>query len=178
MLPSLPIADMLGGLTGAIAVMLALRDRARHGGSYHCDTALTSVDTIQLLEEVGCYPPEVVKKIQDTYNFGPQTPDLHVEELLFVVADAWQKKTDLLKRKEYYAHFAESPFGKDHVILVNMPNTLSMMPEADLSDRVPWSDTTTQVSHHTGSILQSLICITRMCNGLINNRIYSKMDLR
>lgn len=118
-LPSLPIADMVGGLSGAVAVLLALRDRAKHGGSYHCETALTSVDTIQLEEEMGCYPPEIVKKIQETYEFGPQTPDLHVEELLGVVLSAWYNKTNLFKTKEFFTHFDESPFGKNHVILVS-----------------------------------------------------------
>lgn len=116
-LPSLPIADMVTGAAGALDVMLALRDRAKHGGSYHADVALTSIDTIQMTKEFGLYPPEIVKKIQDTYRFGPMTPDLHVEDLLFVVLSAWASTTDLLKTKEYFAHFAESPFGKDHMIL-------------------------------------------------------------
>ncbi|KAK4556860.1 hypothetical protein LTR86_005840 [Recurvomyces mirabilis] len=116
-LPSLPVADMLGGLVGAVEVMMALRDRAEHGGSYHCHAALTAVDTIQLVEEMGCYPPEVVKKIQEVHKFGPQTPDLHVEELLFAVYEAWKKNSDLLDCETYFAHFADSPFGKDHVTL-------------------------------------------------------------
>ena len=39
---------MLSGATGALDVLLALRDRATYGGSYHADVALTAVDTFQL----------------------------------------------------------------------------------------------------------------------------------
>ena len=116
-LPSLPIADMLTGALGVLDILLALRDRATKGGSYHVDVALTSIDTIQLTKEFGLYQPETVRKIQDRYKFMPMKPEHHVEELLFVMYAAWSGSTDLLQRKEYFAHFAESPFGKDHTIL-------------------------------------------------------------
>ena len=116
-LPSLPIADMLSGATGALDVLLALRDRAAYGGSYHADVALTAVDTFQLTRECGLYPPETVKKIQETLKFPPMTPDLHVEDLLAIMCTAWDAHTDLLKRKGYFVHFDDSPFGKDHAIL-------------------------------------------------------------
>ena len=116
-LPSLPIADMLTGLAGAVDVMLALRDRAKFGGSYHCDAALVAIDAIQVSPEFGLYPPEIVEKIQDTHGFAPMTPDLHVGDLLGVVLKAWGQSTDLLKRTEFFSKFAESPFGKDHIIL-------------------------------------------------------------
>ncbi|KAK5123465.1 hypothetical protein LTR85_002503 [Meristemomyces frigidus] len=116
-LPSLPVADMLTGAAGALDVMLALRERAQHGGSYHCDAALTAIDTIQLKPEFGLYSPEIVKKIQDVHRFAPMTPDLHVSDLLFVVIRAWAETTDVLKRKDFFSHFVESPFGKDHIIL-------------------------------------------------------------
>lgn len=70
-LPSLPIADMLTGAFGALDVLLALRDRATHGGSYHADVALTAIDCIQVSKEFGLYPPEIVKKLQDTYEYPP-----------------------------------------------------------------------------------------------------------
>jgi hypothetical protein len=116
-LPSLPIADMLTGLAGAVDVMLALRDRAKHGGSYHCDAALVAIDAIQVEPEFGLYPLDIVEKIQDKHGFAPMTPDLHVSDLLSVVIKAWAQTTDLLERKEFFSHFAESPFGKDHIIL-------------------------------------------------------------
>ncbi|RMZ75090.1 hypothetical protein DV737_g5460, partial [Chaetothyriales sp. CBS 132003] len=64
-LPPLPIADMLSSAVGVIDAMLALRDRAKHGGSYHATVALTAVDAVQLVEEV--------------------------EELLIILCDAWKK---------------------------------------------------------------------------------------
>ncbi|KAM4063090.1 coA-transferase family III domain-containing protein [Hirsutella rhossiliensis] len=115
-LPSLPIADMLSGAVGVIDTMLALRDRAKFGGSYHATVALTSVDAVQLEEDVGLYPPEIVKKIQDKYKFAPMTPDLHVEELLFILGESWMKNSDLLGRDGYMASFS-SPWGKNHSIL-------------------------------------------------------------
>ena len=125
-LPSLPIADMLAGAVVILDVMLALRDRANYGGSYHGFSVLCSVDSFQLSEEVGLYGAETVAKTQETYKFGPMTPDLMVEELLFVLLAAWLKNSDLLKRPEYMVRFAETPFGKSHTILkpvVNYENT-------------------------------------------------------
>jgi hypothetical protein len=95
--------------------MLALRDRARVGGSYHAHVALTATDAVQLEEEMGLYGREVVQKIQEKYNFGPMTPDLHVEELLYVLGDAWSKQPDVLKR-EYMTSF-ETAWGNNHSIL-------------------------------------------------------------
>jgi len=116
-LPSLPIADMLSGAVGVIDTLLALRDRAVHGGSYHAHVALAAIDAAQLEEEVGLYPPEVVKEVQERCKFAPMTPDLHVEELLSVVAEAWAQNTDLLQRPGYMVKFTETAWGKDHEIL-------------------------------------------------------------
>jgi len=116
-LPSLPIADMLAGAVVILDVMLALRDRANYGGSYHGFSVLCSVDSFQLSEEVGLYGAETVAKTQETYKFGPMTPDLMVEELLFVLLAAWTKNSDLLRRSEYMVEFPETPFGKNHTIL-------------------------------------------------------------
>lgn len=116
-LPSLPIADMLTGAVGALEVLLALRDRASKGGSYHCEAALTAVDTIQLTNAFGLYQSGIVRKIQDAYKFLPMRPEHHVEDLMFVLLTEWYGSTDLLQRKHYYTHFAESPYGRDQVIL-------------------------------------------------------------
>ncbi|GKU08932.1 unnamed protein product [Fusarium langsethiae] len=116
-LPSLPIADMLPGAVGFIDILLDLRVRALEGGSYHAPVALTSVDTIQLNKEVGLYPPETARKIQDKYQFGKMIPDLHVEELLYVLGEAWMKKSDLLTRKGYMVNFPETAWDENHVIL-------------------------------------------------------------
>lgn len=116
-LPSLPIADMVCGLVGALDVLLALRDRATKGGSYYACAALTSVDTIQVQPEFGLYPPEIVQQIQDKYKFDKMTPDLMVEELLLLIYAAWEKSTDLLTREQYFKTFEKSPFGSNHRIL-------------------------------------------------------------
>jgi hypothetical protein len=116
-LPSLPIADMLCGAVGVVEVLLALRDRATKGGSYHASSVLTAVDAIQLEEKFGLYPPEVVKRIQDKFDFKPMTPDQHVEELLYICAEGWAKHSDLLRRDGYMITFDETPFGKNHSIL-------------------------------------------------------------
>lgn len=116
-LPSLPIADMLSGAIAVLDVMLALRDRAIHGGSYHAHSALVSVDAFQVEEQVGLYSPETVSKIQSMYKFGPMTPDLMVEELLYVLAEAWGKNSDILQRPGYMTVFPETLFGKNHAIL-------------------------------------------------------------
>ncbi|ENH74922.1 Dimethylaniline monooxygenase [N-oxide-forming] 5 [Fusarium oxysporum f. sp. cubense race 1] len=113
-LPPLPIADMLAGAVGVIDTMLALRDRAKSGGSYHAAVALTAVDAVQLEQEVGLYPPETVK-IQDTYKFALMTPDLHIEELLYILSDSWAKYSDILHRG-YMVEF-ETAWGKIHNIL-------------------------------------------------------------
>jgi hypothetical protein len=116
-LPSLPIADMLSGVVAVLDIMLALRDRAKYGGSYHAFAALVAVDAFQLTEEVGLYSPETVSKTQSTFKFGPMTPDLMVEELLYVLIEAWGKNSDLLRRPGYMTVFPETPFGKNHAVL-------------------------------------------------------------
>ncbi len=110
-LPSLPIADMCCGAVATVSIMMAIRDRARHGGSYYGNASLTATDCIQVNEDFSLYSPEVVKKIQDTHNFGPMTPDLHVLELLSVVVSAWVNTTDILKRNEIFTVFDNTPFG-------------------------------------------------------------------
>ena len=70
-LPSLPIADMLAGAVVILDVMLALRDRAKHGGSYHAFSVLCSVDSFQLSEEVGLYGPEPSPRSRRPTNLVP-----------------------------------------------------------------------------------------------------------
>ncbi|KAH8621483.1 hypothetical protein IG631_23884 [Alternaria alternata] len=116
-LPSLPIADMLAGAVGVVDVLLALRDRATKGGSYHATSVLTAVDAIQLTEPFGLYSPETVKAIQDKFDFKPMTPDLHVEDLLYILGEAWAKHTDLMRRDGYMVTFDKTDFGGKHTIL-------------------------------------------------------------
>ncbi|KAI4627058.1 uncharacterized protein J4E87_004400 [Alternaria ethzedia] len=116
-LPALPVADMLAGAVGVVNVLLALRDRATKGGSYHATSVLTSVDVIQLGEAFGLYSPDTVKRIQDKYGFKPMTPDLHVEDLLYILGEAWSSHSDLLRRDGYMTTFDDTAYGKKHSIL-------------------------------------------------------------
>ncbi|OAQ69285.1 alpha methylacyl- racemase protein [Purpureocillium lilacinum] len=115
-LPSLPIADMLSGAIGVVDVMMALRDRAKVGGSYHAHVTLTAIDTAQLSPDVGLYPPDIVRRVQENLKFARMTPELHVEELLGVVVNAWKENSDLLGRDGYMSTFTTA-FGKKHSIL-------------------------------------------------------------
>ena len=102
---------------GIVTTMLALRDRARFGGSYHGTAALTAYNAISLLPEIGLYPPSVVKRLQETYEWAPMTPDLHAAELLTVVLNAWEKKTRLLEREGFFVEFEDTPLGERVQIL-------------------------------------------------------------
>ncbi|KAJ5657889.1 CoA-transferase family III [Penicillium longicatenatum] len=90
-LPPLPVSDMITGIVGALGAMIAVRDRAVKGGSYHVSTSLVAADTISLEKEVGLYPPEVVKQTAERFGFPPITPDQFVSEVLISVIDGWKR---------------------------------------------------------------------------------------
>ncbi|OAP58767.1 hypothetical protein AYL99_06064 [Fonsecaea erecta] len=100
-LPALPVPDMLTGLIGAIGTMMAIRDRARQGGSYHVFASLMAAAAILLEPEVGLYSPEVTQKCDDRFRWGAVDPSLFVLELLAVVVEAWQRVLP-----EYFGHDA------------------------------------------------------------------------
>ncbi len=112
-LPSLPVADLSTGAVGIVTTMLALRDRAVRGGSYHGTAALTAYQAVSLLPEVGLYQREVVGRLQERFRWGEMTPDLHVEELLEVVRDGWVRTTGFERREEFFVTFPRSAFGRD-----------------------------------------------------------------
>lgn len=116
-LPSLPISDMTTGVVGAVTVMSMLRDRARFGGSYRGNAALTAIQALTVSEEVGLYQPDIVQKIQDKYKFAPITSDIHVIELYYAIRQAWKKTSDLVSNERYYTHFDNSVYGKDLRVL-------------------------------------------------------------
>lgn len=116
-LPSLPVSDMLSGAVGVIDVLLALRDRAIKGGSYHAAVALTAIDTAHLERDVGLYPPETVQKIQDKHGFAKITPDQMMSEILEIVLHAWEKSTPLVTQDDLFVTFKKTPFGEDHRML-------------------------------------------------------------
>jgi hypothetical protein len=90
-LPPLPISDMTTGLIGALAAMMAIRDRAVKGGSYHAITSLVAADAIALEKEIGLYPPEVVSQTKEKFGFVPSTSDQFVTEIMIQVIDGWKK---------------------------------------------------------------------------------------
>ncbi|RSL97117.1 hypothetical protein CDV31_013185 [Fusarium ambrosium] len=90
-LPALPVPDMLTGLIGAIDTMMAIRDRARQGGSYHVFASLMAAAAFHLSPEVGLYSPEVVQGCNDKFGWNETGPDLFVLELLDVVLKAWSQ---------------------------------------------------------------------------------------
>ncbi|KAK4621231.1 hypothetical protein CLAFUW4_06747 [Fulvia fulva] len=118
-LPSLPIADMLTSAVGVLVTLLAIRDRTTVGGAYHSHVALVSLDTAQLEPEVGLYPPQIVKQVQDKYQWAPMRPHHMVTDLLDIMIAGWRQNCDVLDRREYYSEF-ETMFGKSHKIL-NLP---------------------------------------------------------
>ncbi|KAK3935319.1 CoA-transferase family III domain-containing protein [Diplogelasinospora grovesii] len=112
-LPALPVTDMSTGLAGAVATMMALRDRAKHGGSYKVHAALVAVNTFTLSKEVGLYPPEVVRETQERFGFGPMRASHHVLDLLGNVYVGWKRVLGeyLEEDSGLFQSFDNSPFG-------------------------------------------------------------------
>lgn len=90
-LPALPVPDMLTGLIGAIGTMMAIRDRAKQGGSYHVFASLMAAAALHLKPEVGLYSPEAVKKCNDKFKWDATGPELFVLELLDVALKGWKE---------------------------------------------------------------------------------------
>lgn len=90
-LPPLPISDMTTGIVGAVGALMAIRDRAVKGGSYHVFGSLVAADTILLEKEVGLYSPDAIKRTTERFGFTPNTPDKFVSEVLFEVGAGWKR---------------------------------------------------------------------------------------
>ncbi|OQE40135.1 hypothetical protein PENCOP_c006G02570 [Penicillium coprophilum] len=90
-LPPLPISDMTTGLVGALGAIMALRDRARLGGSYRVTSSLVKADAISLEPEIGLYSPEVVERSNQLFKWGPINSSQFVIEILLVVMDGWKR---------------------------------------------------------------------------------------
>lgn len=89
-LPALPVPDMLTGLIGAIGTMMAIRDRAHKGGSYHVFASLMAAAALHLKPEVGLYEPSVVQECNQKFKWEDMGPDLFVLELLDAVLKGWK----------------------------------------------------------------------------------------
>jgi hypothetical protein len=97
-LPALPVPDMLTGLIGAVGTMMALRDRARDGGSYHVFAALMAAAAFPLDPAIGLYHPEVTSKCDKRFKWADVNASMFVLELMSVVIDAWRRELP-----EYFA---------------------------------------------------------------------------
>lgn len=90
-LPALPIPDMMTGLIGALGALMAIRDRAENGGSYHVFASLTAAAAYPLSQEIGLYSPEVVDRVNKRFQWESMDPSMFVFELLQVVVNGWKK---------------------------------------------------------------------------------------
>ena len=111
-LPSLPISDMSTGALTALTIMSAIRDRATSGGSYHGHAALAAYDMATLDTEVRLYQRDVVKQIQDKYQFAPWSSDAHVAPLYYEILRAWEGVEDSpMRNEDFFVTFTDSVFG-------------------------------------------------------------------
>lgn len=90
-LPVLPVPDMMTGLIGAIGALLAVRDRAQKGGSYHVKAALMAAAAYPLHKEVGLYSTDAAKQCDEKFQWDKSGPDQFVLELLDIALKGWKK---------------------------------------------------------------------------------------
>lgn len=125
-LPVLPVPDMLTGLIGAIGTMMAIRDRAKKGGSYHVFASLMAAAVFPMERDVGLYSPDVVKKCADKFQWDKTSPDLFVLELLDVALKSWREAfPQAFGPDSPYMQCLEGDWGKFRVL----------KPVVSLSDR-------------------------------------------
>ncbi|KAI9835610.1 MAG: hypothetical protein M1819_002061 [Sarea resinae] len=117
-LPPLPISDMTTGLVGALGAMMALRDRATKGGSYHIVSSLVSADAIALEPEVGLYPLDQVQKTAEKFEFVPTDPGQFVSEILANVCDGWKKGLPgyLDEDSPLMTHYSDGPWAPQTIL--------------------------------------------------------------
>ncbi|KAK9729355.1 hypothetical protein K7432_000324 [Basidiobolus ranarum] len=118
-LPPLPIADLRGGVAGAISTLIALRDRAIRGGSYNVVSPLTAVDMFLVSKEVGLYPPEMVEESRKEFQWGAITPQDSVLDILTNLTTRWAvTRPDQLdmEKSPFFARFNDGPFGSMNII--------------------------------------------------------------
>jgi hypothetical protein len=127
-LPALPVPDMLTGLIGAIGATMAIRDRARQGGSYHVFASLMTAAALHLRPEVGLYSPKVVEECNHKFKWGKTGPDHFVLELLDVVLKGWKQAIPKFSEKDSpYMSILKGEWGEFEVlkpvVQLNDPNT-------------------------------------------------------
>ncbi|CAG8049029.1 unnamed protein product [Penicillium salamii] len=147
-LPPLPISDMTTGLVGALGTLLALRDRARHGGSYRVTSSLVKADAIALEPEIGLYSPEVVEKSKQLFKWDHIGPEQFVLEILTVVMDGWKRGFPQYFEsgpQSLMTKFQESPFGQ-------MENLKPVVQLSDSSVTPRWLTSSVPFCHHPQDI--------------------------
>ncbi|KAB8240408.1 CoA-transferase family III domain-containing protein [Aspergillus flavus] len=115
------IGDAASGssyVMGALAAMMAIRDRAVKGGSYHVLSSLVAADNLSLEEEVGLYPLDVVRETAEKFGFVPSTPDQFVMEILLQVIAGWKKGRPgyLDEDSPLMTTFDQGPWGRQTLL--------------------------------------------------------------
>jgi hypothetical protein len=147
-LPPLPISDMSTGLVGALGTLLALRDRARQGGSYRVTSSLVKADAIALEPEIGLYSPEVVEKSNKLFQWGHIGPSQFVTEILLVVMDGWKRVFPQYFNQgsdSLMTSFEDGPWGR-------MENLKPVVQLSDDSVTPRWLSSTVPFCHHPRTI--------------------------
>lgn len=146
-LPPLPVSDMTTGVVGALAAMMAIRDRALQGGSYHVVSSLVAADAIALEKEVGLYPPEIVARTAEKFGFVPSTSDQFVSEIMIQVIDGWKKGLPkyLDEDSPLMTEYMQGPWGRQKLL----------KPVVKLSDEAAtprWTSPSVPYCHHPNDI--------------------------
>ncbi|KAL2862798.1 CoA-transferase family III [Aspergillus lucknowensis] len=113
-LPPLPMCDMTTGIVGALATMMAIRDRAQQGGSYHVACSLLAADATLLDPEVGLYPLNVVRRTMDRFKFRFSTPEQSVPEIMIEVIEGWKRVFPqyTAPSSPFMTSFGSTPWGR------------------------------------------------------------------
>ncbi|CEL01770.1 hypothetical protein ASPCAL01348 [Aspergillus calidoustus] len=145
-LPPLPVSDMTAGVVGALGAMVAIRDRALKGGSFHVVTSLVAADTISLEREIRLYPPSVVAETVKRSGFVPSTPGQSVSEIMIQVIDGWKKDLPTLvnESSELLTEY-EGPWGKQKIL-----TSVARLDDDDATPR--WTSPSVPNCHHSRDI--------------------------
>ena len=146
-LPPLPISDMTAGVVGALATMLAIRDRAQKGGSYHVVSSLVAADTILLDRAIGLYPVEVVQRTQRQFQFESTSPDQFVSEIMVQVIDGWKRVFPeyVAQDSRFMARFDDSPWGR-----LDMIRPVARLDDGEATPH--WKSSPVPICYHASNI--------------------------
>ncbi|OJK02124.1 hypothetical protein ASPACDRAFT_1865825 [Aspergillus aculeatus ATCC 16872] len=148
-LPPLPVSDMTTGLVGALAAMMAVRDRTTRGGSYHSVSSLVAADAVALDPEVGLYPPAVVGHTAQRFGFVPATPDQFVSEIMIQVLDGWKRGFPASvygqEGSRFMTVFEDGPWGRQTLL-----KPVARLGDAEASPR--WSSPSVPNCYHRKDI--------------------------